>query len=125
MTSTSYTVSGFEENFRRLTHDVCEVFANIDHMKWARAYFPNILNQHNVPIITLTEAIRDYIQWTFVERSLMTSKIPGAILNHLITCTRTLFDHIYFSGRLTTVLTSYVDVMLHKRMQKSVWWQAK
>nr|KAJ0188634.1 hypothetical protein LSAT_V11C900472710 [Lactuca sativa] len=50
----------------------------------------------------------------------MEGKISGAILNYLIVCTRTLFDHIYFSWRLTTVLTPYVEMVLHKRMQKSV-----
>nr|KAJ0225242.1 hypothetical protein LSAT_V11C100038600 [Lactuca sativa] len=42
MTSSSYIMSDFEENFRRLTPDVCEMLANIGHAKWARAYFPNI-----------------------------------------------------------------------------------
>nr|KAJ0184772.1 hypothetical protein LSAT_V11C900502560 [Lactuca sativa] len=54
---------------------------------------------NNVPIITLTKATCDYVQWTFVERSLV-------------------------GGRLTTVLTLYAEMLLHKRMQKSVWWQA-
>nr|KAJ0215802.1 hypothetical protein LSAT_V11C300149370 [Lactuca sativa] len=65
----------------------------------------------------LTKGIHDYIQWSFVERSSMASKISGAILNYLITCTRTLFDHIYFSGRFTNVLTSYAEMVLRKRMQ--------
>nr|KAJ0212923.1 hypothetical protein LSAT_V11C400168840 [Lactuca sativa] len=78
ITSNSYTVTDFEENFRRLIPDACEVLANIGYAKWARAYFPNIhwnvvnidvrqnfvftVNQRNVLIIMLTEAIRDNIQ---------------------------------------------------------------
>nr|KAJ0214557.1 hypothetical protein LSAT_V11C400181910 [Lactuca sativa] len=42
MTSSSYIMSDLEENFRRLTCDAREMLANIDHAKWARAYFPNI-----------------------------------------------------------------------------------
>nr|KAJ0226987.1 hypothetical protein LSAT_V11C100000790 [Lactuca sativa] len=75
-------------------------------------------------MITLTEAILDYIQRNFVERDLMASNISDPILSYLITCTRTLFDHIFFSRRLTTALTSYIEMVLHKRMQKSVQWQA-
>nr|KAJ0206182.1 hypothetical protein LSAT_V11C500265090 [Lactuca sativa] len=36
----------------------------------------------------------------------------------------TLFDHIYFPANLTTVLTPYAEMVLHKRIQKSVRWQA-
>nr|KAJ0201852.1 hypothetical protein LSAT_V11C600324940 [Lactuca sativa] len=70
MTSGSYTMSDFEENFRRLTPDAHETLANIGHAKWAR-------------LITLTSV-----------------------------------------GILTIILTSYVEMVLHKRMQKSVRWQA-
>nr|KAJ0207799.1 hypothetical protein LSAT_V11C500271170 [Lactuca sativa] len=119
MTSSSYTVSDLEENFRRLTPNARDMLANIGHAKWARAYFPNIrwnvvnidvshffvlsVNQRNVLIIMLTETIRGYIQRSFDECRLMADKIPAS---------------------LTTVLTSYAEVVLHKRMQKSVRWQA-
>nr|KAJ0226328.1 hypothetical protein LSAT_V11C100028320 [Lactuca sativa] len=39
MTSNSYTVSDFEENFRWLTPYAREMLANIGHVKWTRAYF--------------------------------------------------------------------------------------
>nr|KAJ0188150.1 hypothetical protein LSAT_V11C900472720 [Lactuca sativa] len=42
MTTNSYIVSNFEENFRWLNPDAREVLANIGHVKWAKAYFPNI-----------------------------------------------------------------------------------
>nr|KAJ0202244.1 hypothetical protein LSAT_V11C600312540 [Lactuca sativa] len=42
----------------------------------------------------------------------MACKISGTILNHLITCIRTLFDHIYFLGRLTIILTSYAEMFV-------------
>nr|KAJ0216651.1 hypothetical protein LSAT_V11C300119800 [Lactuca sativa] len=84
----SYTMFIFEQNFSRLSRDAREVLTNIDHLKWARAYFLIIrwnvlhmevpqyfsvlsLNQRNVPIITLIEGIREYMQNTFVERSIM------------------------------------------------------
>nr|KAJ0209830.1 hypothetical protein LSAT_V11C400161980 [Lactuca sativa] len=114
MTSNSYTMSKFEENLCHLTPDAREVLTNIGHTKWARAYFPNIrwnvvnidvphffvlsVNQRNVLIIMLTEAIRDYIQRIII---MLTEAIPS----------------------LTTVLTPYVEMMLHKRMQKSVQWK--
>nr|KAJ0223574.1 hypothetical protein LSAT_V11C200080150 [Lactuca sativa] len=69
-----YTMFDFQQTFDRLTHDAHEVLANIGHTKWTRAYFPNIcwniinidipqfllgllVNQLNVPIITVTEVI--------------------------------------------------------------------
>nr|KAJ0210404.1 hypothetical protein LSAT_V11C400197430 [Lactuca sativa] len=52
MTSNSYIVSDFEENFRRLTPDAHEMFANIGNAKWARAYFPNIRwNLFNIDVL--------------------------------------------------------------------------
>nr|KAJ0195928.1 hypothetical protein LSAT_V11C700356550 [Lactuca sativa] len=85
---------------------------------YAIPYFPNIrwnvinidipqfllvlsVNQHNVLIITLIEAIRDYIPHTFVECSFMGGKIS-----------------------LTSILTPYAEMVFCKRMQKCVWWQA-
>nr|KAJ0188878.1 hypothetical protein LSAT_V11C900471730 [Lactuca sativa] len=82
MTSNSYIMSDFEQNFCRLTHDAREVLVNICHVKYARFYFPNIrwkvliidisqfmlvllVVQHNVPIITLVVEIRDHIQRIF------------------------------------------------------------
>ena len=53
--------------------------------------------------------------------SLMAGKVSGAILNYLITFTRTLFDQIYISESLTVVLTLFADIVRDKRMQKSVW----
>nr|KAJ0203992.1 hypothetical protein LSAT_V11C500265100 [Lactuca sativa] len=51
MTSNSYIVSGFEENFRWLNIDAREVLANIGNAKWARANFPNICwNAVNIDI---------------------------------------------------------------------------
>nr|KAJ0215304.1 hypothetical protein LSAT_V11C300102100 [Lactuca sativa] len=130
MTSKSYIVSDFEENFHRLTPDAREVIADIGHVKWARSYFPNLhWNVVNIDVphffwcYRLTEATRYNIQQTFIERSLMANKKPGAILNYLVTCTRTLFDHIYFSERLTNKSTPYVEMVLHKRIQKYDWWQ--
>nr|KAJ0221401.1 hypothetical protein LSAT_V11C200064910 [Lactuca sativa] len=116
ITSKSYTMSIFEQIFSRLSHDAREMLTNIGHPKWARAYFPIIrwnvlnmeirqyfsvlsLNQCNVPIITLIEGIREYMQNTFVERSIM-------------------------AGSLTTVLTPYAQMVLQRRMQKFVGWQA-
>nr|KAJ0189984.1 hypothetical protein LSAT_V11C800391450 [Lactuca sativa] len=68
--------------------DAREVLTNIGHPKWARAYVPIIhwnvldmevpqfflvlsLNQCNVPVITLIKGIREYMQHTFVEQSLI------------------------------------------------------
>ena len=52
MTSNSYIVFNFEENFRRLTHDAREMLANIGHVKWASAYFPNICwNLVNIDVL--------------------------------------------------------------------------
>nr|KAJ0200031.1 hypothetical protein LSAT_V11C600305070 [Lactuca sativa] len=48
------------------------------------------INQHKVPIIMLTEAIRDYIQQTSIECKLM-------------------------AAILTIVLTLYVEIVLHKK----------
>nr|KAJ0221734.1 hypothetical protein LSAT_V11C200083050 [Lactuca sativa] len=92
MISNSNTMSDFEENFCRLTPDAHSTLM-----------FPNVflvlsVNQRNVPIITLTEAIRDYIQRNFVKRSLM-------------------------AERLINLLTLYAEIMLHKRMQKCIRWQ--
>nr|KAJ0201329.1 hypothetical protein LSAT_V11C600312290 [Lactuca sativa] len=42
MTSNSYIVSHFEENFHRMPPGAHEMLANIGHAKWIRAYFPNI-----------------------------------------------------------------------------------
>nr|KAJ0221793.1 hypothetical protein LSAT_V11C200054970 [Lactuca sativa] len=98
MTLKAYTMSIFEQNFARLSCDAHELLANISNLKWARDYVPNILlslNQHNVSIITLIEEIREYMQRTFVERSLT-------------------------AGSLTTVLTPHAEMVLHKRIQKSV-----
>nr|KAJ0185660.1 hypothetical protein LSAT_V11C900485860 [Lactuca sativa] len=81
-------MSIFEQNFSRLIRDAREVLTNIGHLKWARAYLSIIcwnvldmevpqyfsvlsLNQRNVPIITLIEGIIEYMQNTFVERSIM------------------------------------------------------
>nr|KAJ0201838.1 hypothetical protein LSAT_V11C600312100 [Lactuca sativa] len=112
MTSNSYIVSDFEENFRLM---LVKCLPTSVMRNDARDYFPNIrwnvvnidvlnffvlsVNQCNVPMIMLTEETRDYIQRTFDERRLMTAS-------------------------LTTVLTPYVKMMLHKRMQKFVRWQA-
>nr|KAJ0201790.1 hypothetical protein LSAT_V11C600332470 [Lactuca sativa] len=78
-----------KKKFARLSHDAREVLMNIVLS----------LNQHNVSIITLIEGIREYMQQTFVERSLM-------------------------AGSLNTVLTPYAEMVLHKRMQKSIGWKA-
>nr|KAJ0191657.1 hypothetical protein LSAT_V11C800435790 [Lactuca sativa] len=86
-------VSDFEENIHRLTPDAREMLANIGHAKWERAYFPNIC--WNVVNIDVTNFFLCYRK-------------------------RTLVDHIYYSTSLTTVLNLYAEMVLHKRLQKSI-----
>nr|KAJ0192438.1 hypothetical protein LSAT_V11C800395340 [Lactuca sativa] len=116
ITLKSYTMSTFEQKFSRLCIDAREVLTNIGHPKWARAYFPDIrsnvlnmevpqyflvvsLNHRNVPIIALIEGICGYMKNTFVEQSIMACS-------------------------LTSVLTPYAQMVVFRRMQKSVRWQA-
>nr|KAJ0223080.1 hypothetical protein LSAT_V11C200064920 [Lactuca sativa] len=101
----AYTTQDFQKSFFKLSHAAREVLANIGKTKWARAYIPNIrwnvlninipefllvlsVTQCNVPIITLIDAIVQYIQRTFAERS-----VVG-------------------------------ELVLHRRMQKSLRWKA-
>nr|KAJ0210053.1 hypothetical protein LSAT_V11C400182870 [Lactuca sativa] len=112
----AYTTQDFEKSFSKLSHVAREVLANIGKTKWSRAYFPNIrwnvlninipefllvlsVTQRNVPIITLIDAIVQYIQQMFAECSVV-------------------------GGMLNTVFTPYVEMVLHKRMQKSLRWKA-
>nr|KAJ0220669.1 hypothetical protein LSAT_V11C200064840 [Lactuca sativa] len=86
---------------------------------WCSLFFVLSANQCNVPIIMLTKAIHDYIQRTFDEHKLMAGKIPGEILNLFNHLYKSLFDHIYLSVSLTTILTLYAEMVLHQRRQKS------
>nr|KAJ0212805.1 hypothetical protein LSAT_V11C400182880 [Lactuca sativa] len=88
ITLKSYTMSNFEQKFSRLRIDAREVLTNI---------VP--LNHRNVPIIALIEGIREYMQNTFVERSIMARSLSG-------------------------VLTPYAQMMVFRRMQKFVRLQA-
>ncbi|XP_023729221.2 uncharacterized protein LOC111876892 [Lactuca sativa] len=104
----AYTTQYFQQSFSKLSYDAHEVLANIGNMKWAWAYFPNIrwnvlninipefllvlsVTQCNVPIVTLIDAIVQYIQQTWM---------------------------------LSTIFTSYTEMVLQRRMQKSLRWKA-
>ncbi|KAL7595891.1 hypothetical protein Lser_V15G30488 [Lactuca serriola] len=112
----AYTTQEFQQSFSKLSHAAREVLANIGNTKWAHAYFPNIrwnvlninipefllvlsVTQCNVSIITLIDVIVQYIHQTFAERSVM-------------------------GGMLSTVFTPYIEMVVHRRMQKSLRWKA-
>ncbi|XP_052623728.1 uncharacterized protein LOC128129072 [Lactuca sativa] len=111
----AYTTQDFQQSFSKLSDAAREVLTNIGNKKWARAYFPNIrwnvlninipeflsvlsVTQRNVPIISLIDTIVQYIQQTFAESSVI-------------------------GGLLSTVFTPYAEMVLHKRMQKSLGWK--
>ncbi|KAL7608125.1 hypothetical protein Lser_V15G12923 [Lactuca serriola] len=94
----AYITQDFQQTFSKLNHGAQEVLHNIGHMKWARAYFPNIrwnvlnikipeflmvlsVSQHNVLIITLIDVIVQHIQQTFAERCVM-----GDMNRHTCSC---------------------------------------
>nr|KAJ0190039.1 hypothetical protein LSAT_V11C800450960 [Lactuca sativa] len=101
----AYTTQDFQQSFSKLSHATREFLANIGNKKWTQAYFLNInipefllvlsVMQHNVPIISLIDTIVQYIQQTFAERRM-----------------------------LSTIFTPYVEMVLHRRMQKSLGWKA-